>query len=346
VLLKALALISLLVQSGVPAPVSGESRVAVFDDVFADVGDEQSIQASLSTFSAHLKNQAEILGLATHASLVLMDEVGSGTDPLEGAALGGAILEELTRRGTTTIATTHLGALKELATEVRGVVNASLQFDAVQLAPTYRLIKGVPGRSYGISIARRLALPTAVIERAEERVPRASATSSASSRSSSAARRSCRTRSAPRAPCWRTRARRRSGSWSASSACATASARWSARRARRPASTSSTPRRSWSARSSRCASRRRRGGRAGPRGAAPRRAARRPAGRAARPARARGAQRVTRRTRRAAPPRRPAELRAGDVVEVGTLGGKLGRVLERRNGQAVVAVGGSSSPCR
>src|SRR5690606_25428671 len=118
------------------------------------------------------KNLAEILEAATSASLVLVDELGSGTDPLEGAALGGAILEDLTRRRTTTVATTHLGALKELATEVPGVVNASLQFDSVALAPTYRLIKGIPGRSYGLSIARRLALPERVLARAEERVPR------------------------------------------------------------------------------------------------------------------------------------------------------------------------------
>ena len=103
---------------------------------------------------------------------MLIDELGSGTDPLEGAALGGAILEELTARGTMTLATTHSGALKELATEVAGVVNASLQFDTVHLAPTYRLIKGVPGRSYGLSIARRLMLPGGVLERAEARVPR------------------------------------------------------------------------------------------------------------------------------------------------------------------------------
>ncbi len=171
VLLKALALLSLMAQSGIPAPVGPESRLAAFDGVFADIGDEQSIEASLSTFSAHLKNLTEIVRDATPDSLVLVDELGSGTDPLEGAALGGAILESLTARGTLTIATTHLGALKELAQEVSGVVNASLQFDAVALAPTYRLIKGVPGRSYGLSIARRLDMPDAVIARAEERVP-------------------------------------------------------------------------------------------------------------------------------------------------------------------------------
>ncbi len=171
VLLKALGLISALAQSGVPAPVGPESRIAVFDNAFADGGDEQSIEASLSTFSAHLKNLGEILRLATADSLVLIDELGSGTDPIEGAALGWAILEDLTARGTMTVATTHLGTLKELAGQVSGVVNASLQFDAVALAPSYRLIKGIPGRSYGISIARRLNLPAAVVARAEERLP-------------------------------------------------------------------------------------------------------------------------------------------------------------------------------
>ena len=172
VLLKAVGLISALAQCGIPAPVAAESRVPVYDAFFADVGDEQSIQASLSTFSAHLRNLAEILAEATRASLVLVDELGSGTDPLEGAALGGAILEELTRRGTMTLATTHLSVLQQLATEVAGVVNASLQFDPVALAPTYRLIKGIPGRSYGLSIARRLGLPAALLARADERVPK------------------------------------------------------------------------------------------------------------------------------------------------------------------------------
>jgi DNA mismatch repair protein MutS2 len=171
VLLKALGLFSALIQSGIPAPVAAGSRIAVFDNIYADVGDEQSILASLSTFSAHLRNLAEVLSSATDHSLVLIDELGSGTDPIEGAALGGAILESLTKRRTLTVATTHLGALKELATEVDGVVNASLQFDPVALAPTYRLTKGIPGRSYGISIARRLNLPSEVLQRAEQRIP-------------------------------------------------------------------------------------------------------------------------------------------------------------------------------
>lgn len=171
VLLKAVGLLSAMGQAGIP-PTSGKgTRLAIFDDYFADIGDEQSIEASLSTFSAHLRNLGEILASATAWSLVLIDELGSGTDPLEGASLGWAILEALTLRGTTTLATSHLGALKELATQVAAVVNASLQFDAERLAPTYRFVKGIPGRSYGISIARKLQLPEAVVARAEERVP-------------------------------------------------------------------------------------------------------------------------------------------------------------------------------
>jgi DNA mismatch repair protein MutS2 len=172
VLLKTIGLLSAMAQSGIPVPLASGSTMVAYDDVFADVGDEQSIEASLSTFSAHLKNIAEILRRATAQSLVLLDELGSGTDPLEGAALGGAVLETLTRRGAMSVATTHLGALKDLASEVPGVVNASLQFDAEHLAPTFALVKGIPGRSYGLSIARRLGLPDEVLAIAEERVPR------------------------------------------------------------------------------------------------------------------------------------------------------------------------------
>lgn len=171
VLLKAVGLLASMAQAGIPPTCGKGSRLPVFDDYFADIGDEQSIEASLSTFSAHLKNLAEIVDYATSASLVLIDELGSGTDPLEGASLGWAILEDLTIRGTTTLATSHLGALKELATQVGGVVNGSLQFDSEVLAPTYRFVKGVPGRSYGISIARKLRLREEVVRRAEERVP-------------------------------------------------------------------------------------------------------------------------------------------------------------------------------
>jgi DNA mismatch repair protein MutS2 len=171
VLIKAIALLSLCLQAGIPPTVGEGSGIAIYDEIYADIGDEQSIAASLSTFSAHVKNLREILAGATDQSLVIIDELGSGTDPVEGAALGGAVLESLTARRARTVATTHLGALKQLAVEDTGVVNGSLQFDAVELAPTYRLIKGIPGQSYGLSIARRLGVPADVLERAEARLP-------------------------------------------------------------------------------------------------------------------------------------------------------------------------------
>ncbi|MGD8279485.1 MAG: endonuclease MutS2, partial [Gemmatimonadota bacterium] len=172
VLLKAIGLLSALTQAGVIGPVGDGTRLPVFTDVFADIGDEQSIEASLSTFSAHLRNQREVLENAGAGTLVLMDEMGSGTDPVEGAALARSILLELVARGALTFATTHLGELKALAAESPAVVNASLQFDAAELRPTYRLAKGVPGRSYGLAIARRLGLPGTVLARAEAAMPK------------------------------------------------------------------------------------------------------------------------------------------------------------------------------
>jgi DNA mismatch repair protein MutS2 len=172
VLLKAVGLIAALAQAGVIPPVGKGTRIPLFDDIFADIGDEQSIEASLSTFSAHLRNLRELLEGATARSLALIDEMGSGTDPAEGGALADAILRSLNRRGTLTIATTHLGQLKAIAGEEEGVINASLQFDAVALQPTYRLQKGVPGRSYGLAIARRLGLPADLLAEAEAALPR------------------------------------------------------------------------------------------------------------------------------------------------------------------------------
>jgi DNA mismatch repair protein MutS2 len=171
VLIKAVGLLCLLVQSGVVPPIGPHSRLPVFDGVFADIGDRQSIAASLSTFSAHVAALRDLLDHSGAGSLVLLDEVGSGTDPAEGAALAAAALRSLTRRHAVTLATTHLGALKRLATESVGVVNASLQFDAETLTPTYRLLKGVPGRSYGLAIARRLGVAAAVLADAERAVP-------------------------------------------------------------------------------------------------------------------------------------------------------------------------------
>jgi DNA mismatch repair protein MutS2 len=171
VLLKAIGLFAALVQAGVVPPLGPESRLPVFTRLFADIGDNQSIAADLSTFSAHLATLRGVLAEADAASLVLLDELGSGTDPSEGAALAWATLENLTGRRTLTLATTHLGALKTLAAHVPGVVNGSLEFDAASLSPSYRFQKGVPGRSYGLAIARRLGVDPEVLVRAEARVP-------------------------------------------------------------------------------------------------------------------------------------------------------------------------------
>jgi DNA mismatch repair protein MutS2 len=173
VLMKAVGLLCLLAQSGVIPPIGPDSTLPVFRDVFADIGDRQSIAASLSTFSAHVATLRDILDRAGPGSLVLIDEIGSGTDPAEGAALAEAVLTALTRRRVVTLATTHLGALKQLATRTVGIVNASLQFDADTLTPTYRLLKGVPGRSYGLAIARRLGVRADVLAEAERVLPQA-----------------------------------------------------------------------------------------------------------------------------------------------------------------------------
>src|SRR5213594_2982992 len=176
VLIKAVGLICLMAQSGIIPPLGPQSALPVFDAVFADIGDRQSIAASLSTFSAHVAALRDLLEHAGPGSLVLLDEIGSGTDPAEGGALASAVLRTLTRRGVVTLATTHLGALKQLAAETVGIVNASLQFDAETLTPTYRLLKGVPGRSYGLAIARRLGVSPDVLAEAERAVPDAERT--------------------------------------------------------------------------------------------------------------------------------------------------------------------------
>jgi len=176
VLIKAVGLLALLTQSGIIPPLGPHSSLPVFTKVFADIGDRQSIAASLSTFSAHVAVLREILDGSGSGSLVLLDEIGSGTDPAEGGALAAATLKTLTRRRAITLATTHLGALKQLAAETVGIVNASLQFDAETLTPTYRLLKGVPGRSYGLAIARRLGIASDVLAEAERAVPHAGRT--------------------------------------------------------------------------------------------------------------------------------------------------------------------------
>ena len=173
VLLKTVGLSLALVQSGFVPGLGAESVLSVVRRIFVDIGDHQSLAADLSTFSAHVAMLRRILDSADAATLILLDEIGSGTDPAEGGALAMAVLETLTVRGSITLATTHLGTLKSLATRVPGVINGSLQFDATTLSPTYRFTKGIPGRSYGLAIARRLGVDRRVLGAAEAMVPEA-----------------------------------------------------------------------------------------------------------------------------------------------------------------------------
>lgn len=170
VTLKAIGLLAALAQSGVIPPVGENTRLPVFGRFFAVIGDEQSITASLSTFSAQVASIGDILEEAASASLVLLDEVGGATDPAEGAALAAAVLLRLADEARLTVATTHLGALKDLAVESSAVVNASLQFDAENLRPSFVLVRDRPGRSYALEIAGRLGLPSELIESARGRL--------------------------------------------------------------------------------------------------------------------------------------------------------------------------------
>ena len=167
VFIKSVGLIASLAQSGVIPPAGPGTRIPPFDSFYADVGDEQSIADSLSTFSAHLRNLQEVLRGAGSRSLVLIDEPGAGTDPKEGEALARALIETLAQRGCLAVVTSHMGGLKRLAAPGNGIVNASLDFDGERLAPTYRFTKGRPGRSYGLAIARGLGFPDEVLDLAD-----------------------------------------------------------------------------------------------------------------------------------------------------------------------------------
>ena len=170
VALKTIGLLSMMAQAGLPVPASEKSSIPVFDSIFADIGDEQSIEQTLSTFSWHMGNISRIINITSSRSLVLLDELGTSTDPVEGSALARSLLLHFRSQGIMTVATTHFSDIKTFAHATPGFQNASMDFDPVTLAPTYHLRPGVPGGSNALATAARLGIPTAVIDGAKEMI--------------------------------------------------------------------------------------------------------------------------------------------------------------------------------